>query len=506
MNSLRADILVTLVAAVLCLEIAVVFGLIYLRDGRREEHRAFSLFNFSLSAMIVCRLLIVADVSSRYLALRAFQWHCVAGCFAMGTFVQFTWIITDCRIRMYMRPVVLYAITGLAAALYFTHWALHLAPAGTNAHNYTDQEAGPLFAVITVLVLACGTLPIYLLMSASRKPRAAIGVGNTISNGTDVLRFAEVDALDLVLLRRHLTPVFWGTLLLVAFIVVDLVWFLNPVSDAPIPFSAIGMIFLSAMTAGVLAQDIVRSEKRKVELAAVAKASLDSLSDAEHQLKNQIASIIKPLMTAMLELNPGGDAALVKTKVASTIDQARELEETLDNMLNVRRAAAGKRLELSDMVAVDLPALLQSVCNRRQSQDTSSGERRFRVESLLPISQVFIHKTELKHVFFNLIDNAFKYSPANSPIRVEITVDEADEKVRVRICDQGKGVSAEDHERIFSEEFYRGDVGDQKTSGMGHGLKLARHYVAAMQGRLWVESGGVDQGSTFVVELPYLPD
>jgi len=103
-----------------------------------------------------------------------------------------------------------------------------------------------------------------------------------------------------------------------------------------------------------------------------------------------------------------------------------------------------------------------------------------------------------------LIDNAAKYSPPGSTIKIRARPG-AEETLLVSIEDQGPGLPAEIRERVF-EKFFRamrdGDTGDRRRSGTGMGLAIARGIVEAHQGKIWIEDGEGGRGAKFVVSLP----
>jgi signal transduction histidine kinase len=103
-------------------------------------------------------------------------------------------------------------------------------------------------------------------------------------------------------------------------------------------------------------------------------------------------------------------------------------------------------------------------------------------------------------VIANLVDNAIKYSPHGGA--VEVAIRRADGGlVRVCVRDEGLGVPAAEHDRVF-EKFYRLDP--QLTLGVGGtglGLYISRELVERMGGRIWIEPTLVG-GSNFVFELP----
>src|SRR6185295_1152209 len=97
----------------------------------------------------------------------------------------------------------------------------------------------------------------------------------------------------------------------------------------------------------------------------------------------------------------------------------------------------------------------------------------------------------------HLLDNAAKYSPADSPIEVDASLADGDLVIAVR--DHGPGVSSVDLPRVF-ERFYRG-AQTSRVSGTGMGLSIVRGLLAVERGRVWAENcpGG---GARFTIAVP----
>jgi two-component system sensor histidine kinase KdpD len=101
-----------------------------------------------------------------------------------------------------------------------------------------------------------------------------------------------------------------------------------------------------------------------------------------------------------------------------------------------------------------------------------------------------------------IIDNAVKYSPAETAISVEAEDDGS--RIAVRVRDRGMGITHDERERLF-ERFYRGPRHQQLVVGSGLGLWIARAFLVANEGELEVESAGKDEGTTVTVYLPVRP-
>jgi two-component system sensor histidine kinase KdpD len=103
----------------------------------------------------------------------------------------------------------------------------------------------------------------------------------------------------------------------------------------------------------------------------------------------------------------------------------------------------------------------------------------------------------IERVLANLLENAGKYTPVQTP--VEILVHAADDELLVSVRDHGPGVAKGQEELIF-EKFTRGHA-ESATPGVGLGLAICRAIVDAHRGRIWVEPTQ-PQGATFTFSLP----
>ncbi|MBE0557097.1 MAG: ATP-binding protein, partial [Proteobacteria bacterium] len=107
----------------------------------------------------------------------------------------------------------------------------------------------------------------------------------------------------------------------------------------------------------------------------------------------------------------------------------------------------------------------------------------------------------VRQIVTNLADNAYKYSPENST--VTINLQEVEGAVQLDVVDQGIGIFPDEQEKIF-ERFYRGENHlVMASAGTGLGLPIVRDLVEMHSGKIWVRSTGVPgEGSTFSCTLP----
>jgi len=150
----------------------------------------------------------------------------------------------------------------------------------------------------------------------------------------------------------------------------------------------------------------------------------------------------------------------------------------------------GQRLRIDEIV---LAALSRAEpLTRRNIIDVS-------LEPDLPLVRVDAHS--VAEVVYTLVDNAAKYSPPGSRIRV--TANRAgDDMLRLAVENEGVGIPPELRERVFDKFFRAMRDGDSGTSGTGMGLAIARGIVEAHGGRIWVEDRNGKSGTVVALTLP----
>lgn len=162
------------------------------------------------------------------------------------------------------------------------------------------------------------------------------------------------------------------------------------------------------------------------------------------------------------------------------------------DLADAARMEAGQ-LQL-EWQTVSLDAYLQNFLQR-------AGElidvTRIRVELPAQLPDVRADYDRLERIFMNLLSNALKYSPIETPVVVRATPEQ--DFVRVSVSDRGTGIPPEDQQKLF-QRFYRAQ-GTRKVEGIGLGLYITRILVEAHGGRIWVESEP-GRGSTFTFTLP----
>jgi signal transduction histidine kinase len=172
----------------------------------------------------------------------------------------------------------------------------------------------------------------------------------------------------------------------------------------------------------------------------------------------------------------------------------------VDDLLDVSRIEAGKvsltfqPIDLREVVDGTAEAILQ------QSQEE---QRPINIEIEIPddLPSVYGDIERVRQIVFNLMDNAYKYSPENSRILIRAFQDRF--SVQMDVIDEGVGIFPDEYEKIF-ERFYRSENQMvMATPGTGLGLPIVKELVELHNGKIWVTSSGVPgEGSTFSFTLP----
>ncbi len=221
------------------------------------------------------------------------------------------------------------------------------------------------------------------------------------------------------------------------------------------------------------------------------------VSSVSHELRAPIAAV--RLMAESLESGRVEGAEKQKDYYRLIVRECGRLSSLVENVLDFSRIDQGRKEYHFE--PVDAPTLLRHTV---MLMEPGAAERQVRLrladmpaefESLQPAWDA----EAVEQSMVNLIDNAVKHSSADGEVRVEVEL--LPEVARLWVIDQGPGIPADEHEKIF-DLFYRyGSELRRETEGTGIGLSIVKHVADAHGGRVIVESA-VGQGSRFGLELP----
>ncbi len=229
--------------------------------------------------------------------------------------------------------------------------------------------------------------------------------------------------------------------------------------------------------------------------ADISRAHTDFVANASHELRTPLAAILGYVET-LQEGGEGMDPATA-TKFLGIIErEAKRLQGLISDLMSLSRVEAEKH-DLPREVLELAPLVERSA---HDAAGSTNGER-LRVQ-ILAQPAVRGDLAQLEQVVRNLVDNAFKYGHAGTP--VEVTLDLAREnEARITVADHGDGIAPEQLPHL-TRRFYRTDPGRSRASGgTGLGLAIVKHIVERHRGRLDITSV-LGEGTRVIVRLPII--
>jgi len=220
------------------------------------------------------------------------------------------------------------------------------------------------------------------------------------------------------------------------------------------------------------------------------------LTSISHDLKTPLAAVLGAagtLRDLSGALSDGEKADLL----ATIVDEAERLNRFIANLLDMTKLESGAVVpnaaphDLGEIVGSALRRAGKILAHHRVELDLAADLPMLRLDAVL-----------FEQVLFNLLDNAAKYSPIHTTIRIQSWRDR--ESVCLQILDEGNGIPPAELEHIF-DKFYRVEKGDQVRAGTGLGLAISRGFVEAMHGTITAANRVDRSGAAFAIRFPISP-
>ncbi len=241
----------------------------------------------------------------------------------------------------------------------------------------------------------------------------------------------------------------------------------------------------------ILGQIVVLSDITSMK--RLMRMRTDFVANVSHELKTPLTAIlgyVETLLEGAIDDKKNRGQFLKKIS-----DQAQRLHALISDVLELSKIESG--MFITSLEPMELTEVASQVVEVLKAKWES---KEIAIHQDIPVgTRVIAHQEGLFHVFENLLDNAIKYSPEKSEIRVYSQVLE-DGRVEFSVEDHGAGIPQEAQSRVF-ERFFRVDASRSRAmGGTGLGLSIVKHLAEKMKGevRLKSEEG---KGSTFSLVL-----
>ncbi len=246
--------------------------------------------------------------------------------------------------------------------------------------------------------------------------------------------------------------------------------------------------------------DLFRAAVSLEDISHVRDAQLmrsDFVANVSHELRSPLTAVYGLIETLQ---GPAKDDPEARQWFLEMMEnEAKRMMRLVDDLLSLSKVQAAERQQPEDQL--DIVPLLESVVNTL-GPVIDTEDKKVTVTSTQLRTHVIGDAEELRQVFQNLIENAVKYSPRGTEVKV-YTCAKKTEPGFLCICvsDQGEGIDPADIPRL-TERFYRIDKGRSRAKGgTGLGLAIVKHILNRHRAKLKIESEP-GKGSTFSVFLP----
>ena len=215
------------------------------------------------------------------------------------------------------------------------------------------------------------------------------------------------------------------------------------------------------------------------------------VSMASHEFRTPLATILSSLSLAKT-YGQQGESEKQEKHLDRIKTSVNNLTDIISDVLSISKLEEGKMSvspELFNLIEFsnDVVKELQSVAKDGQKiNHNHSGEEKINFD-----------KKILRHLFFNLISNAIKFSPERKPI--DVTTKVSSNEMKISVKDNGIGIS-EDDQKHLSERFFRAQNATN-IQGTGLGLNIVAKYVEMLDGTIECQSV-LEKGTTFIINLP----
>ena len=287
-------------------------------------------------------------------------------------------------------------------------------------------------------------------------------------------------------------------------------WLFLPIRDAAVPIGALGvkqdsdnelmpdqrrlLMALRDQAAIALGKVRLADEMERSKLVTeTEKLRSALLSSVSHDLRTPLVSI-KGATTTLLELDQTLAPEDKRDLLEDVLEETERLNRFVQNLLDMTRLSYGAVVasrdwcDMREIAGEAVRRLKRPLAGHEVDMQVEPGDALVHTDAVL-----------LEQILVNLLDNAAKFSPPGSRIRIQ--AGRAGRDYRIRVIDEGAGIPPKERERIF-DMFHRVRAGDQQPAGTGLGLAICRGLVEALGGSIQALPGEGGRGTNMEIRLP----
>jgi DNA-binding response OmpR family regulator/nitrogen-specific signal transduction histidine kinase len=258
---------------------------------------------------------------------------------------------------------------------------------------------------------------------------------------------------------------------------------------------------------GSIARYYLRRQKEKQQHqmdVQLTEMKLRFFTNISHELRTPLTLILTPLESMVKKINRWQQEDQEETHLTFISSQlmmiqrnAQRLLSLVNNLLDFRKLEMGQqKLELTNG---DIFEFVRTVCETFRPISTEKG---IGLGYAIPNEQFYINfdSRKLQHILYNLLSNAFKFTPAGGQIAVSVAKTDT-ERLSITVKDTGCGIPSRDLPHIFDRYYQSKNTADPSVTGTGIGLHLTKEYLQLHGGSITVNSK-LGEGTTFTAFLP----
>ncbi|MEN8187482.1 MAG: two-component regulator propeller domain-containing protein [Bacteroidota bacterium] len=278
---------------------------------------------------------------------------------------------------------------------------------------------------------------------------------------------------------------------------------LQPIWNRPIAYIVYALLLLLLGVGAKSWYDLKKklisekmSYKNEKELHALKMGFFAKMS---HEIQTPLTLISGPIDDMLIRASENGNL-LLKQRLQIISNNVKRLSRIVFELTSVRNIELGKT-----KLMVTKNNLFEELNNIGLSFKEQARLKNidFSINCPENLSEVWYDREKFEHIIYNLLSNAFKFTPKEGNIRIIALPINNKNSIKISVSDSGPGISEKEMSNIFTL-FYQSKIG-KKTKGTGIGLALTKELIDLHRGKIEVNSNPVE-GTTFTISLPITKD